>query len=104
VDRQKLLGTLPANVSFLHAYKHVGDQMVASNAFADLVGNNAAAATVESPQPVATRVAAPKPAVVNNDKAKAAAATQATPRQAKVIQNPLAMADDEFLKQFEGRL
>lgn len=102
VDRQRLLRTIPDTLPFLHAYKQVGDQMVATGAFADLVSNNAS--TVDSPAPVATRVVPPKPAVVNNDKANAAAPSKNTPRPAKTFTNPLAMADDEFLKQFANRL
>jgi hypothetical protein len=93
VERRRILGQLPVGMSFVQAYKTVGDQMVAEKP----------APVQTAPVPVATRVAAPKPDA-NNAKAQAAAATRTTQRQAKVLVNPLAMSDDEFLKQFQNRL
>lgn len=98
VDRQRTLGIIPANLPFLQAYKTVGDQMVAENKFADLVEKQTP--TPQTPAtPVATRTAAPKAAVVNNEKARAASATQAAPRNANAQVNFLAMSDEEFMKQ-----
>ena len=101
VTRQRTLGRISQNVPFLQAYKAVGDQLVAAHAFDDLI--EASKPPVQQ-TPVATRVVAPKPAVTNNEQAKAASTTRATPRPAKVTINPLAMSDDDFLKQMSNRL
>lgn len=96
IDRQRLLGTLPATMSFLEAYKVIGDQMVAAEA---------AAIKKPAPAPVPVARTVPvKPAATESERAKAAGATRTTPRQAKVLVNPLSMSDDDFLKQFNGRL
>ncbi|QWY83527.1 putative tape measure protein [Rhizobium phage RHph_X2_28B] len=99
MDRQKVLGTLSPNTPFLAAYKQVGDSMMERNAFI-------AKPTPGQPEPtvVATRTAAPKPAVANSDKARAASPTKTSPNKAQEFINPLALSDDEFLKRFEGRL
>jgi hypothetical protein len=115
VNRQRVLGVLPADLRFIDAYKTVGDEMQKAGAFNDLAkpstqeapsssGSSAAAVTAATKTPVATRVVTPKPAVTNSDQASAAAATRSTPREVKTLVNPLAMSDDEFLKQFENRL
>lgn len=116
MDRQKTLGSIPAGTPFLQAYKIVGDRLASANAFADLVAarsdsapNAAAAPPVQATSsapavPVATRVVPPKPQVTNDSAASAAAATRATPAPAQVLVNPLSIPDEEFLKQFNGRL
>ena len=55
-------------------------------------------------QVLGTRTAAPKSDASTNDKAKAAASPQSSSRKAKETINPLDMADDDFLKQFNGRI
>lgn len=100
VERQRMLGAIPAQVPFLHAYKQIGDQMAASGAFAP---KTAPAAPVVK-APVATTVAAPKPVVKDGSKASAAATTRSTSKTAQVQVNPLAMSDDEFLKTMANRL
>lgn len=96
IERQRLFGQLPATMSFLEAYKVVGDQMLAAEA-----GKKQTPA--QTPVAVA-RTAPVKPAATESERAKAAGATRTTPRQAKVVVNPLGMSDDDFLKQFNGRL
>lgn len=94
VERQKMLGSIPTHTPFLEAYKLVGDQMVAGKA-----------ATVQTaPVPVARRAAAPTAEVANNAKANAAAAPRTTAKSAKTVVNPLAMSDEDFMKQFANRL
>ena len=100
MDRQRTLGSIPANMSFVHAYKTVGDQMVANKAFKEVTPTS----DVRTPAPVATRAVAPKATVVNNDKANAAAASRTSPKAAKPAINYLEMADDDFLKQMNHRL
>lgn len=94
VDRQKMLGNIPSHTPFLEAYKLVGDQMVAGKA----------ASVQTAPVPVARRAAAPTVPVTNGDKANAAAAPRTTAKSAKTVVNPLAMSDDDFMKQFANRL
>lgn len=103
VDRRRVLGQIPAGTPFLHAYKLVGDQMVAAGQLQDLVAKQEVPPQTP-PEPVAVRVAPVKPAVVNNDRANAAAPSQAAPNAAKKLVNPLSMDDDEFIKHFQKRL
>lgn len=101
IDRQKMLGTLSPNTPFLQAYKTVGDQIQARNGF---VLKQPVQQQTQEPVVVATRTATPKAEVANGDKARAAASTKTTPSKAKEISNPLAMSDDDFLKQMANRL
>jgi hypothetical protein len=116
VDRQKTLGSLPAGTPFLQAYKVVGDQLTAAGAFTDLIEKRSGTAPTEAlappgpvaskaaPEAVATRVVPPKSPVANAGAASAASATRATPATAQEFVNPLSLSDDDFLKQFNGRL
>lgn len=115
MDRQKILGTLPANTPFLKAYEEIGKQLYSSGAADPSVsqpGKTAPTASVQAGQPepkaapevVATRAAAPKPVLANGDKANAASPSRSTPRKVKELINPLAMSDEEFLKSFENRV
>ena len=117
MERKKMLGEIAPNTPFLEAYKIAGDALVAANSLI-LPGSETAPKT-ETPAPAApvqgktdqqpakvlgTRTAAPKSGASANDKAKAAASPQSSSRKAKETVNPLDMADDEFLKQFNGRI
>ncbi|WP_244832400.1 hypothetical protein [Caballeronia sp. TF1N1] len=117
VSRQKTLGHVPADLPFIKAYKVVGDAMDAAGAFKDLVAQSPAVPAQKTPatttaavtppekkEPVATRVVTPKSAAANADAASAAAATRSAPREAKPFVNPLAMSDEEFMKQMHNRL
>lgn len=108
IDRQKMLGIIPQSKPFLEAYKIAGDYLVAQGGLGDPSPQAKPAATSVAPQAkviVDTKVATPASTVANDVKAKAAAATKSTSaRKAASTINPLAMADDEFLKQMEGRL
>lgn len=106
VDRRRVLGQIPAGMSFLQAYKTVGDQMVAGGQLQDLVANEPAPAQTPpvATAPVAVRVAPVKPAVAPNARAEAAAPTRAAPNAAKKLVNPLAMSDDDFMNSFKNRL
>lgn len=108
MDRQKALGKIPQSAPFLAAYKQVGDYLRDTNGFADLAPKQERpaeekVAPTPKPQLLDTRVAAPKPSVTNNDKAKAAASTKTTPAKTSPIINPLSMSDDEFLAKFGNR-
>lgn len=111
VERRITLGHIPAGTPFLQAYHSVGEELARSVLEAQGGGQEqSTAATNGNPgtgtgaQPVATRVAAPKPKVVNGDKASAASPTRSTPKEAKPFVNPLSMSDDEFLKSMNGRV
>ena len=106
IDRMKLLGNIPANTPLLKAYKIAGDALQAAGSFdtppsATTTTTNPPA--VVQPQVIATRREAPKAQVANNDKARAASVTPTTSRKAATVINPLEMADDDFIKQFQGR-
>lgn len=107
LERQRALGAIPANVPYLHAYKTIGDNLTAAGAFNHL-------AEKKDPPPekkpaashVATRIAAPKKDT-NGDKANAAATSRNAGKKADTIVNPLALSDEEFMKQvdqFQGRV
>ena len=103
IERRRTLGQIAAGTPFLKAYELVGNDMQAKGGFNDLI--QPAAPTQPVPAvPVATRVVAPKPQASNSDQANAAAATRTTARKAAAIVNPLAMSDDEFMKQMSNRL
>lgn len=113
IDRKKMLGEIAPTVPFLEAYKIAGDALVAANSLP-------AAGSEPEPKPanpatapradqqagrvLGTRTAAPKSSATNSDKAKAAGSPTNSSRKAKETVNPLDMADDDFLKQFENRL
>ena len=112
LDRKKMLGEIAPNVPFLEAYKIAGDALVAAKSLSQPGSQPAPQTTPAAPASQAdqhagrvlgTRTAAPKSSATNSDKAKAASSPSSS-RKAKETVNPLDMADDEFLKQFENRL
>ena len=113
IDRKKMLGEIAPNVPFLEAYKIAGDALVASKSLTQPGSKPASQPTNPAPaanadqqtgRVLGTRTAAPKSLATNSDKAKAAGSPTNSSRKAKETINPLDMADDEFLKQFENRL
>lgn len=112
IDRQKLLGDIPPNTPFLRAYKIAGDALVAASGLkpTDQAGSASSLDQRENQAPqqgqrvLAKRAVIPKSQASNNEKARAASSPSSTPRKAAQVVNPLEMPDDEFLKQFEGRL
>ena len=92
MERQRTLGNISPETPFLVAYKQIGDALVANKKKA-------------TPQPVAVKAKTVKTSTVkNNEKAKAAAPNRTTPSAPKRFINPLAMSDEEFLKQMKDRL
>lgn len=89
IERQKLLGNIPSNTPFLQAYKTVGDMMMAQQ---------------QAHKPVAVRAVKPKTNISNKSRAHAASTVRSSNNVSKKYINPLAMSDEEFLKQMEGRL
>jgi hypothetical protein len=97
MDRQITLGVLPSETPFMQAYKAVGDELMAKNAFGGL-GH-------QEPQvPLDTRPAVPKATVGNGAQVRAATPPPNTTRKASAPVNYLAMPDDEFLKVMNGRV
>lgn len=103
VDRQRVLGMLPAEVPFIQAYKKIGDELAAAGAFNDIAQKQAPAAQVVK-TPVAVSTLPPKQPVKPGANVSAAAAPRSTSKTAQVQVNPLAMSDDEFLKTMANRL
>lgn len=115
IDRQKSFGNIPSTTPFLTAYKTIGDRLTEAGAFKHLTepAPQRSPQTATSPgqeptkpqqQAIATRAAVPKPQVTNGARAQAAAPTATTPKKVAPVVNPLAMPDDEFMKQMAGRL
>ena len=93
IERRKMLGMLPANVSFIQTYRAVGDEM---NARGLLAPQSAAA-----PQPsrvVDTRPVTRTKPVTNDEKARAASPVTSSPKKVAQDFNPLALSDEEFEK------
>lgn len=102
VDRQTVLGQIPAGTPFLQAYKAMGDMLHAQGR---LVPPGAQNVDQEPAQPVETRVATPPPVVANGDKAAAAASTKASGTStAKPTEDWLNQSDEDFIKQMRGRV
>ena len=101
IERQKALGIIPINTPFLDAYVQVGASLQQAGALGAV---NQHKETPKPAVPIATKVAAPKTRIDNNDKAKAAAPSTSTSKKAAPLVNPLAMSDDEFLKQMANRV
>lgn len=113
IERQRVLGYIPHATPFLQAYKIAGDHLQSTNGFRfpdsqeDPIQPQQEQAPASTPQPqvIATRPAAPKAQVQNGDKAAAASPTKSSNSRGKgPLVNPLEMADEEFIKQFSGRL
>ena len=108
IEHQKTFGKIAPNTPFIQAYTIAGDALAASGALGQIQTpeTEKVAETNPAPQPkvVATRTQPPKPAAANGDKANAAAPSRTSPKKAAQVINPLQMADEDFLKQFEGRL
>ena len=104
IQRQRTLGKLPANTTFLSAYEAVGDQLLATNAFDHLPAIQQLKPTKQA-TPVAVTVRTPtsKPVVKNGDKVNAASQSRTTPRSVTTVA-PLSMSDEDFLKQMANRV
>jgi hypothetical protein len=103
IDRRRTLGTLPVATPFIHAYKAVGDELAAAGAFNAATATKTATVSTTA-TPITTRVATVKSAVTNNERVNAASSTRSTPKKAEKFVNPLALSDEEFLKQMAERL
>lgn len=90
VDRQRMLGAIPATEPFLQSYTRVGQQMMQAGAF------NPTPVVTPTPTPVAQKVITPAPPA-NAKKAAAAAPTRNTTPNAKpALPATSKMSDAEF--------
>lgn len=101
VDRQRTLGNIRQDVSFLTAYQSVGQLLGKQGAFNDLVQKPTAVSPVAA---IATKVAQPKPVVLNNSQVAAAAPTRSANKRVGSTANLDGLTDEDFMKQFAGRL
>lgn len=105
VNRRRVLGAIPANVPYLHAYQLVGNEMAEEERKAK---EKATAQPAQPATPIAKTVAQPKAVVQNTDKAKAAGATRSAPTQATPLTGLIGGSDADFMSkfntQFEGRV
>lgn len=90
MDRQKTLGMLDPNLSFLEAYNIIGHQIVKQTP------------STNQNQPLATQPRMPKSSYDNNARAKAAAPIRANTKSTDTTPNWLSMSDEEFEKKFGG--
>lgn len=105
VERQRILGNVPSSTPFIHAYRDIGNQMAESGAFNDLIKQPGATPPPAAQPQGVKRVATPKPSVTNSDKAKAASTSRSSGKPAAAPRiNPLAMSDEDFLKQMKDKV
>lgn len=111
INRQAVLGKIPAGTPFIQAYLAVGNDLNTRGAFANMSASNNQAVQNARMQtnapvnaPVATRVVAPKAKLTNGAAANAAASTQQSPKRVVPVVNLQSMSDDDFLKNWQNRL
>lgn len=111
INRQAMLGKIPAGTPFIQAYLSVGNELNTRGAFTNITAQNnkgvqnAPMQTIASVNaPVATRVVVPKSQVTNNAAANAAASTRQTQKRVLPVVNLQSMSDDDFLKNWQNRL
>lgn len=100
IERRRVLGQLPAEMPFLHAYKMIGDDLANRGV---LQGGTRAAPSAPAPVPVRNPVTVrpartPVTKAPDSSKVRAAAATRTAPKPVSTPINVLAMSDDDFLK------
>jgi hypothetical protein len=111
VNRQAVLGKIPAGTPFITSYIAIGNELHTRGAFNNLNATNNqvvhnAPKQTNSPviTPVATRVAAPKSSLTNGAAANAAASTRLTPKRIVPVAKLENLSDDDFLKNWQNRL
>jgi len=110
INRQAMLGKIPAGTPFIQAYLNVGNELNARGVFTSVnapnkgVQNAPMQTTASVNAPVATRVVAPKSQVTNGAAANAAASTRQTQKRVLPVVNLQSMSDDDFLKNWQNRL
>lgn len=106
IERRKILGYL-GNVSFLDAYKSVGEELQAQGALVPRNASGSAAAPIgrgqaqQTRRVVETRPAQQRKKNSNTKRARATSPTRTAPKKAVEDFNPLALSDEEFMKRLE---
>ncbi len=105
IDHAKALGQLPQNMPFLDAYRTVGDNLLRVNGQAvNQPSYNNSYNYAQAPQ-LHQRLGSVQNRASNNMKIRSAGVSPKTKANRSSQQiNPFDMPDDEFLKQFDGRL
>lgn len=104
MERRKMLGQLSPSVPFLMAYQQVGNDLVRQKQRQAQSMQSVQNQSVQPQQPVAVKKQSTKPSVTNDKQARAAGITKTNSKPAKKFINPLAMSDEEFLKQWNNRV
>lgn len=104
IERQRILGTIKPGTPFLDAYRSVGNFMGERGMLKGVAQKQTASAAPAPVAPVATKVAAPKSAVTNNQQVAAAAVTRTGGKRTPAVANLANLSDDAFMQQFAGRL
>src|SRR5690606_4427836 len=104
VEKRRMLGGL-GNASDLEAYRTVGDELHAAGKFDHLNPNKGSQNQNSKPKVVTAKSPAKADDPALNKLRKAATGTRANSAVDKSKDfNPLAMSDDEFMKQFQPNL
>lgn len=104
VERLRAFGEL-TGVSYIEAYKQVGDRMAEEGAFNDLAQDKPASTEKPQPKPAPrkTRRKAPDPKLKQKKRAVSSTKTKPASKGPSDF-NPLSMSDGEFEKQFDPSL
>lgn len=97
VERRKMLGKVPSELPFIHAYKQVGDDLQAQGRLIPKGSDGNPGNTTPAPRVLETRPAKRRKAVSNGDKAKAASTARSAPKSAPKPFDPINMSDEEFM-------
>lgn len=103
IDHEKALGRLPQNMPFLDAYRTVGDNLLRQNQPAQQTSNRVNNSYSTAPE-VHQRLGSTRRGYVNDRVRSAGVSPKTKSSRSNTNVNPFDMPDDEFLKQFEGRL
>lgn len=102
IERQKVFNKISPNVPFVKAYLAVGAELQEKGRFEAILKPTKVEPVVKAP--VAVTVAAPKPVVANKEKLSSVTVDRTTQKTAKSLASLLTASDEEFMKQFNGRL
>lgn len=102
IDHEKALGQLPQNMPFLEAYRTVGDNLLRQSGQATQPSNQVNSYTT-APE-IHQRLGSSRRTNVNNRIRSAGVSPKTKSSRSTTQMNPFDMPDDEFLRQFEGRL
>lgn len=106
IDHAKALGQLPQNMTFLDAYRTVGDNLLRVNQAVNQPSYNQVNQVRSTTAPeIHQRLGSVQNRANTNEKLRSAGVSPKTKAtRSKQVIDPFDMPDDEFLKQFDGRL